>query len=612
VCGGGWRANSTSSPVLNPTPRWLAIGLTILAALGMALFVWAELAHGGWAELHRHGRAPDGSSWAQHLSPTEGRYYASLLLLLPTLLAAAAWATRMRGIDAVLEVAQRRGRWITGIAAGVAFLAALGVSHLALERTPITDDEEAYLFHARIVASGALTAPSPPDAPFYDNIFLINDGSWFSQYPVGNPLLLAPGVWLGDPWLIPALLAALITLLLAASAGFLFGPGAAPVTAVLCATSPFLAAMSGTLLSHTPCLFALSLGLWCGLRATRSPASASWAAAAAVAWGLAVLIRPSSAVLVAMPLAVLLLWRWWSGDRRAAVLVAFAAAGLAMVVLQGAINHHCNGHPLRSAYTHYWATQDGFSNPFGYGEFLWGIRHTPAMAVGNAWHALVRLDAWLLGWPISLALPLAAPWLARRHRVAALALLASGGLSFAVYFWFFWPGIADVGPVLYFETSLAWWLLAAAALVSAPPAWRRGLIGVAAAGVLLAPLTFHRVGALALADTAHEAGRARADTEQILGDGPALLFCDEYLRPDDPGSWVAGRPNPWPDLHDPILFVRDHGTERNREFAQRRYPVHALYRLRWDPEGGHVVETLDGDPVDEGSDPQIKPWRLSP
>jgi Dolichyl-phosphate-mannose-protein mannosyltransferase len=597
---------------LSSIPRWLAIGLTILAALGMALFAWAELAHDGWADYHRYGRAPDGSSWAQHLSPTEVRYYASLLLLLPALLAAAAWATRSRGMDAVLEVLQRRDRWITGIAAGVAFLAALGVSHLALERTPITDDEEAYLFHARVVASGALTSPSPPDAPFYDNVFLINDGRWFSQYPVGNPLLLAPGVWLGDPWLIPALLAALITLLLAAAARTLFGPIAGPVTAVLCATSPFLAAMSGTLLSHTPCLFALSLGLWCGLRATRNPGSARWAAAAALAWGLAVLIRPSSAVLVATPLAVLLLWRWWSGDRRAAVLVTFAAAGLVMLALQGSINHHCNGHPLRSAYTHYWATLGGWSNPFGFGEFPWGIRHTPGMAAGNAWRALVRLDAWLLGWPISLALPLAAPWLARRHRGATLALLASGGLSFAVYFWFFWPGIADVGPVLYFETSLAWWLLAGAALAGAPPAWRRGLIGVAAAGVLLAPLTFHRVGALALAETAGEAGRARVVTQQALGDGPVLMFCDEYLRPSDQGSWVAGRPNPWPDLHDPVLFVRDHGADQNRAFARRQHPTHALYRLRWEPDGGLVVETLDGARVEENADSRITPWRLSP
>lgn len=579
------------------SPGWtLAVGA---AAVLAALYVRQEILAGGWAELQRYGFTEDGRNWAQLLPAAERRFYLALLWLLPLMVVVGWWARTSRRIDALQDLMRTRESTVVAVAAAVAAVAALCVGHLVLGTTPLTDDEWAYLHHAQIIAGGHWTAASPHfnDRVFYDNLFVINNGQWYSQYPVGNPLTLAPGVWLGDPWLVPALLCGGVVYLLGRASGELFGPGAGSAAAVLAATSPFLVASSGTLLAHVPCLFWLSLFLFSGLRATRPQGRSGWALLAAAAFGLGVLTRPVSTMLLGLPLLIVLGRRWWRAERPWRSIALFAAGGLVMVGVQLWINETCNGHPLRSAYFVYWLEPGQWRNPFGFGEFLWGIEHTPASAWGNLWHNAVRLDAWLLGWPVSLALPLAAVVVARQRRLEVVVLTVAALAPFALYFFFFWPGVADVGPVLYTESLIAWLPLTAAALTHGPESWRRFALGFALTGVVVASVTFHRVQLFELARTAEQAGAVVELAEGAAEGRRLLVFCEFAELSEEQRSWVVSRPNPRPGLDDDILYVKSVGPQRNYFFARNRHPDRIPYKIVRDPSCDMSIRTLEGEPM---------------
>ena len=574
-------------------PGWVA------AAAGTAVFAWCEISTSGWSDLHLHSGGRGGRPWIQLLPPQEGVLYLALLAMVPAIVllggrlgASAGLATAWRW-----AIAHRRG--VVWTAAGGAVLAALAVGHLVVRRTPLTDDEQAYLFQARVMAGGRLTAPSPDARPFYDNIFLVNDGRWYAQYPVGSPLLLAAGVRAGDPWLIPPLLIGLAVLLTADAARRLAGPGAAVATAVLAATSPFLLGVGGTLLAHAACLAALAGFLSAGLRATGRHGRPGWAAAAALAFGWAVLVRPSSAVMVGLPLIGLLGVRLARSRRRLACAAAFFGVGAVMLGVQLAVNTGLTGHPLHSGYVAYWQPREGWRSPFGFGRFPWGLLHTPRIAWGNLWHNLVRLNAWLLGWPASLAVAAAGLWAgAPRLGRARWWLLAAGVLPFVVQFFYFWPGISDVGPVLYLESAVVWLPLADIAVARGPRWWRPWIRGAVPIALVVAGLTFHRVQATALARITEDAGTARRLEATIPAEERALVFCPRYLRPGRQRSWVAGRPDPWPDLRDRVLFVQWLGPEASRRFWQSHHPDRVPYELHFQPGRGLWLEPTGWRPAD--------------
>jgi hypothetical protein len=569
--------------------------LVIAAVAGLLLFVWLELLTDAWAGQRVHSGNYGELKPIQVMSCAEIGLYASLLLLLPAALAVAAWARSADWSLGLLDFLERGWRPVVFAAALMAGILATGVSHLVLQRTPISDDEWAYLFHARVMAGGHLSAESPPGRSFYNNVFLINNGRWYSQYPPGNPATLAVGVLIGNPWLVPAVLAACIVLLLAGIAQELFGPVAAASTAVLAAASPFLVAVSGTLLAHTPCLAFLALFLWAGLKATRPDGSRHWVWLAAVAYGAAVLTRPTSALFVGIPLHVLI----WQRSRRLPDRWVrwglYAGIGVVLLALQLGANWAAGGRALQSGYVSYWLPREGFRSPFAFGRFPWGIHHTPAAAFGNSWHNLLRLNAWLLGWPLSLLLPVAVVVKERQRRMEVLCLLASGVVSFGLYFLYFWPGIPDVGPVLYSETMLAWLPLAGAAVAVGSKEWRRWALGLVACSMVLAGAFFHRLQIAPLRATAAAAGAPQRTVQEQAPEERSLVFCPYYLSPGHQQSWCAGRPNPWPDLRDQALFVLDHGSQYNRAFWQQLHPGRRPYKLLFDAETGLSLQALDPD-----------------
>ena len=90
------------------------------------------------------------------------------------------------------------------------------IAFVTYDYMPHVSDEISQLFQAKIFLSGHLTAPSPPLPEFFtyaeDNIIVTP--KWYSQYPPGFSFLLMIGLWLGSPWVINPLLAALSTVLI--------------------------------------------------------------------------------------------------------------------------------------------------------------------------------------------------------------------------------------------------------------------------------------------------------------------------------------------------------------------------------------------------------------
>src|SRR5262249_9035770 len=91
----------------------------------------------------------------------------------------------------------------------LAVLAAEGayiVGAAALGHHAHTDDELTYLFQARLLLSGRLTIPAPPEHAAFMHPFLVEaNGRISGQYFWAQSALLALGEALGNPWLVPAL-----------------------------------------------------------------------------------------------------------------------------------------------------------------------------------------------------------------------------------------------------------------------------------------------------------------------------------------------------------------------------------------------------------------------
>ena len=78
------------------------------------------------------------------------------------------------------------------------------------EAIPQLEDEYVYYFQAKVFAQGSVTNPAAPvlEAFFMPNVIL-KDGRQFGKGLPGFPLLLTIGIWLGQPWIVNSLAAAL-------------------------------------------------------------------------------------------------------------------------------------------------------------------------------------------------------------------------------------------------------------------------------------------------------------------------------------------------------------------------------------------------------------------
>jgi hypothetical protein len=271
-------------------------------------------------------------------------------------------------------------------------------------------DTAAYLFQARLMAEGALSAVAPPDFGFSPSPHInIYDGLWYSKYPFGTSLFLVPGVLVGAPWVMPPLATGLTLLLFFAIVRELFDARVAAAALLLAFLSPTTLLIGGSLLSQPVSRLSLAVFLYAILRMLKAvdrTRRCILGGVAGLALGYAFNTRPLVALVFGAAGAGLLLYRLWQRPDRTAfisALLTMAASGLVMLGLFLAWNAHLTGDPWLLPYNALQrADRMGFGlRGEGYAPLIVDFRidFTPAYALGRIfWHTLPCVLLNTVGW----------------------------------------------------------------------------------------------------------------------------------------------------------------------------------------------------------------------
>jgi hypothetical protein len=313
-------------------------------------------------------------------------------------------------------------------------------------------DASAYLFGAKIFASGRLWVPVPPAADRFPGLYMVQfDGRWFPQNDPGTSFTLALGVWLGMPWIVEPLLGTLALLGIGLIAARLYDRRIATLSIFLGALSPFYSYLAASYLSHAIALFYLVWGFWFLLRFAQG--SGNWnLLAATLLFGLAALTRDTALLFVAVVVpGVFILsrqqvrdnWRRWLVPLLGSAVIVFF-----FILLSRSINATLTGSPVVTPRQLYFPGDHwGFGQNIGFfGE------HTLAAGIVNLDQLLTSLAIDLFGWPFYLTLAfLAIPFLVWRTRPADWLLAVGAVVMIGAYVGYFFNGIY-LGPRYLFES----------------------------------------------------------------------------------------------------------------------------------------------------------------
>ncbi len=559
----------------------------IAAILGMVLFYAAGIRFGTFAHMQAYG----GWRYLFSVTPRElGYHVSSHLFLFP---GAILFAVGLAGASGG-EFGKRLSRWAANLnerryllALGLCFIVISLLFRLfVLRGALLTDDEETYLLQARMLLAGKLYISPPPDDAFFKHAFMTySNQRWFPVYPWAHPLLLSIGLLIRAPELIPPLLGATTMVLTYGIARELCGRGAALAAAALYVFSPFAEYQAATFLSESTSTVLIAAAVFAYLKLERG-ASWRWAALCGLALGAAVNCRPLSAAGAGFALcifAVLALVRTrGSFLRRAWPAIPGALAGIAIYALLSRI---AQGNAFVPApFLH------GSTGILGFATIDPSIYSTsPVLSLLVTGDYLMKLNAWLFGWPSSLIFAGAALAIGSARRQVALPLSVVAALL-AAYFFCRFPPVDDVGPVYMFDavpflivaTVAGIGALAQAASSLGIERWAELPALVTVAMFVVATPVFHRIQAITLSSLSRTV-LAPLELIEDAGLHRALVFMANRNAPR-PVSWVYYQPLPKPDFSDDVLYVRDSNAQLDAAFAAR-YPDRTAYRMRRDWEG---------------------------
>ena len=486
--------------------------------------------------------------------------------------------------DGSVPLHRRRSVQAAALCLAVFGMAAAVAVHI-FEAMPHLEDEHANLFQAMVFARGELAAPAPPNKDsFFIPFVVIRNGIAFAKYTPGYPLVLALGVLAGAPWIVNALASALAlfgTFLLGRD---LFDADAGLLAAALGAVSPAFVILSGSLLPHPVCMAALVFFAWGFMRARRPGVfhATRFSLLAGLSLGLAVLVRPWTALAVALPFIALAMFDFTRAVRtgRSAlrpyvgIYLPLVLSCVALCALLPLYNYAVTGSPLTNTYTLWWPYDTiGFGPDFGR---LGG--HTPALALLNATLDLSAFQTAVTGWPAPLGFPLVilplifGLLLAPRKAHDAFLLLPPLFLIAAhLAYW------ARAGPFFgarYYSEGMPFlWLLAARGLLKfSAGTVRLQLVRLALPALLAWNLAAQIQPRLAEGRGLYDISRRDPAFAAAAGLRGALVFVrirkwTEYAT----FSWLNS-----PFLDGDVIFVRDMGGVVNAEII-RNFPGRDVY-----------------------------------
>ena len=539
---------------------FLAAGV-LISAYGL----WALLSIPRGLREFSYQNMPGGTAfWPLPFAPLNGftpeqlsSHVARALFLLPgcMLLAAAFRSVLSRYLFTV--------PWAWSVFAGTVIPALIAA--FVVRGVPLQDDEATYLMQAELLTRGlAADAAHPPTQAFDEPFTIFTHAGMSGMYLFGTPLVLAPGLLIGAPWLGQSALAAL-TLWCAYRAATRTGDSAmASAGTALFAVSPMFTFTSATSLSEVPALAGVALAVlgW-------SMGGSAGGVTAGTGLGFATAARPQ----MALPAAIALLA--WSKARDRRLLVATAAAATPWLLGIALYNDAVIGTPWqlpRSAYT-------GQLEHYGFGQVLGDYTHTPGKALALAGVVALRLNGWSLGWPVSLTGPVL--WLAsgRPYRAAVGPWASIAAATFLFQAAYPSIGTSETGA-LYHYAALPFITFATAAVLTQvatqnPAAWVRSF---AVASLLVGTTTFYVEHAWRLSRLAAAIERPH---DGLRLEQPALLIEDVWVSRPQIG-WVFGIPFRERSPSAPIVRYPRPRRSETVAFLTRRWSGRSCYYLSYD------------------------------
>lgn len=458
----------------------------------------------------------------------------------------------------------RAAPWIIGAVTALGFWWVAGAT---LEVEPISTDEASYLLQARIFAAGAVTAPAPPLPEFFEQPWVVVTPRIYSKYPPGNALVLAPGVALGLPWLMPLLLAVVNGALLFAILRRTLGPAAALLTWSAWILSLMAMSWQTSYFSQVP-LMACWLGALVAAARWTAGGSRRWIVLAGLLLGYGAITRPLSILLLSIPLGAGLLRTARSQGRRRE-LGAGALAFATVLCLLPAWNLGTTGRVTRSPLREYTETYLPWDR-LGFAIDSTAPRRDPPPELQFTARQLVRIHRehtvqalprtlllrahWLerltfTGWRLLLiATAVIGIWMVRGPAAALLAAAVCQFLGHAVW-------AHEAGWTLYYAESAALWYIPGALGVTAALTWAGRRLrppAEVASRVELAVLLALPVLLLLSAQesTGYRAWRARRVGESLGFSAAIAAGPDRAIYFVRPGPERSGRPgsvrnDPW-------------------------------------------------------------------
>lgn len=478
-----------------------------------------------------------------------------------------------------------------GLPACLATLAAALLSLFVTQGAWYTDDEQAYLFQMQTYSQLKFTIPAIEPEPYFHHPFVLVTRAiagvpqWAGIYPFMQPSLMTLSRWLGHAQLSQWLCAGLIAWNTGRLAERLSGRRALGVLASwLVVLSPGLIGLAATY--HTAVLACLlSLLAVRSLLWARAAPSFGRGALVGLCSGGTFLTRGLEGTLLVLMcgLAIaLLVVRLEQRRLRVApdagsallALLGYSLAGLCALAAYLAANRAVTGEWLRNGYA-VWEAMYGAILGFGT-NMMWGRTHTPLMGLAQTTTSLARMNMWLFGWPVSLALPLLALLKPFRER-AVLLLFSLSAAQLAGYVFLPFGSVHDFGSA-YHIWHVPWLACVVVILVrnaeQLAPSSPRFLVALSVVGLLgFWPLQLEKWHAMADDILAP----VRAVQAATRGEPAVVLYPVYQYQSPGRGTWVNFPPAPGPE-NSALWMIEGMNAE---QIARAQLPGRKLFRFAW-------------------------------
>jgi hypothetical protein len=496
-----------------------------------------------------------------------------ICLLLPAALCLARFMSS-RGYGANLgRIYPRRSAPLVFALAAVVLL--MFTVNFLLQKTEVTDDELTYDLQARILLAGKLYV-TPPVPNSFNNVFILPGDKITGKYNLGHPLVLAAGMLIGSPYVLPVIFGGLLILMTYSINMLLYKDRRqAFLSSLLLLISPFFYFTGATRLSHTTTAFSLTLFMLLFLKLKENGAGPVrgllWPLAAGLAAGFAFNVRPLTALGFLFPFLVLGLGDFVRKRGRHSLKYLIIGAGF-LIVIGFSLWYNKQ---ITGSYFHF-----PFSR-YDPGEQPLGARYNPIQTFSNLAVNAVKMNSFLFGFPLSLLLVFIFAFKSEKSAADKLGFGIIGSYCL-FYLSYYGPGVSDTGPLYYYELLVPIITLSARGLLwlhdglrTSVPRWRTYAGNFLLVSVLISAPTFWLERSLHLINLTNAVAEPyRAIRESQVHN--ALVFIQSWPNK----GFVFGFRNNSPDFTDDVILCRWQKGEDNLRVAAR-FPNRRRYVLRY-------------------------------